>query len=165
MLHTVFTGKDFYKFSRTILKFITTFTGIFIISSCVIIAIVLLSNLDYNRAKIYFVYHICPVILLQTTKPLTEDSGRSFGPIIVLEDNAPKGVLAHELVHSEQYYRLPVFHILLLLNTKYKAFCEAEAFYKANNATTVEKLVALLKVYKFDLSNKELQEVATAVVN
>lgn len=164
MLHTVFTEGFFHKLLKAVFKFIMEFVSVFVISSSVIITLVLLTNHDYNKVKILFVYHVCPVVLLETDKPLTRDAGKSFGPIIVVENNVPKGVLAHELVHSEQYYRLPIFHVFLLLNTKYMAFCEAEAFYKANHATTVKKLVSLLKSYDFGLSEEELQDVAMAVV-
>jgi len=89
--------------------------------------------------KLKFVYKFCPVLLIYWDFPflfgkLKKFGGASSGPIIFMRtlykqfgDWYP--LLAHELNHSKQWYRLPVIHwFRYFLSAKYRLYCETESY-------------------------------------
>jgi hypothetical protein len=82
--------------------------------------------------KLYFVYKILPVLVHVVNNALTPRiAGFSTGPYVRIKKGYEndKGLIEHELVHSKQFYRLPIIHWLMyLLLPTYRYKCEIEAY-------------------------------------
>lgn len=77
-----------------------------------------------------FVYKICPVLVLYIPFSYKWIAGFSIGPLVIIKSDAKddEGLLAHELTHSRQFYRLPFIHWLLYaFNKSYRYKCVIEA--------------------------------------